>query len=263
MKQDYFDADLEPEDAVPPLMGPAKEVDKEAISPPLKDEETPRKRQIMGYDLSTLLIAGCVIIALSVYAAWPDSPPPQAFIPDNTVQQEPLEHAAPPDPTPSPEVMDTGLPSSGDTTATLVPGITEKVTDEIRQDGIANREAIMALTGRLSDTERRVALLEEQLRAQQQRTVPVSKVTAPPTAKTSANTPRVKNAPQSTSVAHSANSVKGWRVHTLYPGMAWITHNGSTWSVRPGDVLQGMTIRSIDTERRVVVTDKGTIRQEN
>lgn len=41
--------------------------------------------------------------------------------------------------------------------------------------------------------------------------------------------------------------------------MAWIARNGSTWSVQPGDVLQGMTILSIDTLHRAVVTDRGVI----
>lgn len=264
MKDEYFDSDLELEDSVLPKVGPAEDADTEGmVSLPPAVEETPRKRQIMGYDLSTLLIAGTALIALTVYAVWPDSPPPQAFIPDNTIQQAPLNHAEPPFTPPTPEVTDTDPPSQMDTADTMPPAVTEKETDEIRQYGVANREAITTLNGRLSNAERRLALLEDQLRSQQQRAPLTSTATATRSAKATTTPHRVKRTDQSTAVARSTGSVKGWRVHTLYPGMAWITHSGSTWSVRPGDVLQGLTIRSIDIQRRVVVTDKGNIRQED
>lgn len=264
MKEDYFDKDLDPEETALPVIGPAEDTDHEATTPsPPEEKEAPRKRQIMGYDLSTLLIAGAALIVLMVYAVWPDSPPPQVFIPDDTVQPTPTEHPEPPAEIPTPEVTDKDPLSPADMADTVLPSTTEKVTDEIRQYGVDNREAITALSSRVADVERRLALLEEQLRAKQQHTA--ATVTAPrtPAAKSATTIQRAKRPGQSASATRSAGSVKGWRIHTLYPGMAWIAHNGSTWSVRPGDVLQGLTIRSIDTERRAVVTDKGTIRQED
>lgn len=253
MKEDFFDSDLEPEDTVLPKMGPTEDLDTKATaSPPL---EAPRKRQIMGYDLSTVLTASAALIALTIYAVWPDSPPPQAFIPDNTVQPAPIDN---PEPSAAPamaEVTDTEFPLPA---PIMAPAVTEKETDEIRQYGAANREAIMALNERVTSLSKQLQSLNEQLLAQQQRATLVSAATATRTAKPATTKHQIKSTGQT--VTRSAGGVKGWRVHTLYPGMAWIAHNGSTWSVRPGDVLQGLTIRTIDTDRRVVVTDKGTIR---
>lgn len=47
---------------------------------------------------------------------------------------------------------------------------------------------------------------------------------------------------------------------SLYPGLAWVKYQGSTWALRPGDRLDTATVMQIDTQRRAVITSTGTIR---
>ena len=86
MKDDFFDPDLEPDASVLSVSATEETaVATDTTETPPADNGR-KKRQIMGYDLSTLLIAGTAFIALVGYALWPDTPTQQAFIPDNTSQ---------------------------------------------------------------------------------------------------------------------------------------------------------------------------------
>lgn len=60
-------------------------------------------------------------------------------------------------------------------------------------------------------------------------------------------------------------STKGWAGHratinSLYPGLAWVTWQGSSWALRPGDRFAGATVLRIDERKREVVTSSGVIR---
>lgn len=270
MKEDFFDTDPEPEDALHPHTTQAEsemtETEVTEIPSPSPEKATRHKWQFMGYDLSTLLIAGTAISILLLYAVWPDSQPSPSFVPDNTVQSAPALSDTPA----SPDILSTSeeqrYPDNHHMTTeiadTTPPAVTEKEADEIRQLGMANQEAITKLTDRLNNIEQQLTLLKVQ---QPPPPCPAAVRTVSPPVKPGNKTPppRIKRPVQNTVVTRSVTDTKNWHVHTLYPGMAWITHDGSTWSVRPGDVLQGLTIHRIDTEHRVVVTDKGIIRQEN
>lgn len=249
MKEDYFDPDLAPDASLLPTDNTIA-TEEPAPSAPQVPDEKPKKRQFLGYDLSTLLVAGAALIALSVYAVWPDSPPSRAFIPDEGPQQ--VAPSAAPASTSEPAASAHPLPI----TTPESPALTITDSEEMKQFSAANREAITVLNERTGNVEQRLAALEAQLHA-----LAAKPVAQPPTPTTAGKVTPVRKSSRTPSTLSKTTGVTGWRVNTVYPGMAWITHNGSTWSVQAGDVLQGMTIRSIDTQRRVVVTDKGVIRQ--
>ncbi|HGM5420532.1 TPA: hypothetical protein ACKP1J_004972 [Serratia liquefaciens] len=249
MKEDYFDPDLAPDASLLPTDNTTATEELEPSAPHVSDEK-PKKRQFFGYDLSTLLVAGAALIALTVYAIWPDSPPSRTFVPDEGAQQvaRPVVPASTSEPVSSAAPIPMTTPES--------PALVVTDSEEMKQYSAANREAITVLNGRTGNVEQRLAALEAQLHA-----LAAKPVAQPPIPTTAGKVTPVKKVSHTPSKVSKPTRVTGWRVNTVYPGMAWITHNGSTWSVQAGDVLQGMTIRSIDTQRRIVVTDKGVIRQ--
>ncbi|HHU4047864.1 TPA: hypothetical protein ACUB6H_003498 [Enterobacter cloacae] len=269
MKESYFDPDLEPEDSALPEVNaiPANELDTPSDTAAAKEVPAAAKWGLWGYDLKTLLLAGAAVIALLAYAFWPDEPPARALIPDSPAsaqqeakteqdlhtsgkQDEELNSASPdgiPEPMPSRSLAeDPDRELIG-----LTGSVDNKEVSELKEYGEANRQAITLLNDRVKDSEKRLADIEAKLN-----TLSTKQALAPQKAPTSTTAHRVKNV----STAGSSG-LKGWRINTVYPGMAWITHNGSTWSVQPGDKVNGLTIRSIDAERRIVVTSKGVIRQ--
>ncbi|PKH19371.1 hypothetical protein CIG19_20250 [Enterobacterales bacterium CwR94] len=264
MKENYFDSDLEP--AASPLPELHPEPEEEASETPAKDEEPKSKRQFMGYDLSTLLIAGGAVVALLAYTVWPDEPPKRTFVPDHQAvpAAAPAEEEAPapePEPLPAPAPS----PESIQHIEPVQPAAPSVDAHALQQVSQANQQGISALDSRVTDTERRLAELETRMRAMGTGTTASAKAASKPVKRTavkstSASTHRTAAARTGTGNQHSTG-VLGWRVHTIYPGMAWITHGGSTWSVQAGDNINGMTIRSINANARTVTTDRGVIRQ--
>lgn len=262
MKENYFDSELEP--AASPLPELHPEPEEEASKTPAKDENPKSKRQFMGYDLSTLLIAGGVLVALLVYAVWPDEPPQRAFIPDHQAAPvaAPTEEEAP---APEPEPAPAPAPEPPKHTEPVQSSAPPADAQVLQQASEANQQGISALDSRVSDAERRLAELEARMKAMGTGTTAPAKAVSKPVKRTvvkstSASTHRTAAARTGTGNQRSTG-VQGWRVHTIYPGMAWITHGGSTWSVQAGDNINGMTIRSINATARTVTTDRGVIRQ--
>ena len=262
MKENYFDADLET--SVSPLPELRPEPEEEASEAPAKGDNPKSKRQFMGYDLSTLLIAGGVTVALLTYAVWPDEPPRRAFVPDHQAAPvaAPTEEEAP---APEPELLPASVP------APEPPQHTEPVqsaappvdAQALQQASEANQQGISALDSRVSDAERRLAELEARMKAMGAgTTAPVKAVSKPVKHTAVKSTPTHRTAAARAGTGNQRSSgIQGWRVHTIYPGMAWITHGGSTWSVQAGDSINGMTIRSINATARTVTTNRGVIRQ--
>ncbi|MDQ9253218.1 conjugal transfer protein TraP [Escherichia marmotae] len=118
----------------------------------------------------------------------------------------------------------------------------------LRIHGEKTREGLTALARRLDTLESRINEL-------QKHTVPVPTATAPspqPTTTTTRKAPRT---------ARSASPLSGVKINSLYPGLAWVTWQGSSWALRPGDQFAGATILSIDEQKREIVTSAGVIRQ--
>ncbi|EKS7814703.1 hypothetical protein [Edwardsiella piscicida] len=253
MKENYFDSDLEPEASPLPELHPEPETEKSETQ--TKDNDQKAKRQFMGYDLSTLLIAGSVLVAMLAYAVWPDEPPTHAFIPDHQAAPAPVAPTVVEEaPAPEPEPLQLAEP--------VQPAAPPVDAQALQQVSEASKQGINALNSRVSEVERRLTVLEARIKAVE---------ASPPPHASAANQPAKRAAVKSTTtrrtstvrtgtVSQRSTGVQGWRVHTIYPGMAWITHGGSTWSVQAGDTLNGMSIRSINATTRTVTTDRGVIR---
>ncbi|AZS59253.1 hypothetical protein C5E18_24355 (plasmid) [Pectobacterium parmentieri] len=269
MKESFFEPDLEPEDTVLPEVNTIRtnETETPSDTAPAKEPPAAPKWGLWGYDLKTLLLAGAAVIALLAYAFWPDEPQPQALTPDSpppaqqevnigqglnlSSKQDDELSSATPDGITEPEPSQSLAENTDRALIGATASVDNKEFRELKEYGEANRQAIKLLNDRIRDSEKRLADLEAKLN-----TLSTKQASAPQKVSTTTPSHRVKN------VSAAANSgLKNWRINTVYPGMAWITHNGSTWSVQPGDQVNGLTIRSIDAERRIVVTSKGVIRQ--
>ncbi|EHP8199535.1 hypothetical protein KP827_004534, partial [Escherichia coli] len=87
----------------------------------------------------------------------------------------------------------------------------------LRIHGEKTREGLTALARRLDTLESRINEL-------QKHTVPVPTATAPspqPTTTTTRKAPRT---------ARSASPLSGVKINSLYPGLAWVTWQGSSWA---------------------------------
>lgn len=260
MKEDFFDPDLVPD--APLLPSEADEVeqsDHEAVADKPAAGEEKKKRQLLGHDLSTLLIAGGAIVAALVYAMWPETSPSRGLIAEETppvAQSQPVGLAliplSEPSPAPEPEPEPASEPE---------PAARPAEMDALRQSSAASLEAMAALSGRMDNVGQRLTDLETQLRALAARSAPAVPVATASTAGTAQKLRKTVKPVQSAKTSPATGSVNGWRVHTVYPGMAWITRDATTWAVQPGDVLQGFTVRSINAAERTVTTDKGVIRR--
>ncbi|EME5107774.1 hypothetical protein VYS60_004250 [Salmonella enterica] len=266
MKETFFDPDLEPEDSALPEVNaiPANELDTPAETEPAKETPAAAKRELWGYDIKTLLIGSVALIALLAYAFWPDEPPARALIPETPAPVQQEENPGQGLTSTSEQTDAVALASTEGMTQPgpslpaaedIVPGNTETTTSseakELKEYSEANRQAIALLNNRVRDSEKRLADIESKLNS-----LGTRQATAPQKTSSTKTNHRVKSPP-----AVNNTGLKGWRINTVYPGMAWITHNGSTWSVQPGDQVNGLTIRSIDAEHRIVITSKGVIRQ--
>ncbi len=118
----------------------------------------------------------------------------------------------------------------------------------LRIHGEKTREGLTALARRL-DT------LESRINEIQKHTVPVPTATAPSPQPTTTTTRKASR------TARSASPLSGVKINSLYPGLAWVTWQGSSWALRPGDQFAGTTILSIDEQKREIVTSAGVIRQ--
>lgn len=253
MKEDFFDPDLVPD--APLLPSEADEVehsDHEAVADKPAAGEEKKKRQLLGHDLSTLLIAGGAIVAALVYAMWPETSPSRGLIAEETppvAQSQPVGLALiplsePSVPSPAPE-----------------PAARPAEMNALRQSSAASLEAMAALSGRMDNVVQRLTDLETQLRALAARSAPAVPDATAASAGTAQKPRKAVKPVQPAKTSPATGSVNGWRVHTVYPGMAWITRDATTWAVQPGDVLQGFTVRSINAAERTVTTDKGVIRR--
>ncbi|EJN3762391.1 hypothetical protein NPX08_005362, partial [Escherichia coli] len=102
---------------------------------------------------------------------------------------------------------------------------------------------------------RRLDTLESRINALQKQTVPVPATTV------SSPQPPASPVRKPARTARHPRPLSGVKINSLYPGLAWVTWQGSSWALRPGDQFAGTTILSIDEQKREIVTSAGVIRQ--
>ncbi|MCP2006154.1 UNVERIFIED_ORG: FtsZ-interacting cell division protein ZipA [Buttiauxella agrestis ATCC 33320] len=192
-----------------------------------------------------MLGGAAAIVALLVYALWPEPTPQSQFVDEPVQHQESIAPAEPLTPTPS-----------------VIPDVAETVPvspEPAAESNKALEASVTSLSGRQDNSDKRIDALEARIKAlEQMPRPPVSP--AAPVRKATSHKPVARSTPARTTTAHRSG-VTGWRINSVYPGMAWLSDGKSTWAVYPGDTLNGMRIDAIDATRREVRTSRGVIRQ--
>lgn len=261
MKDDeYFDPDLVsgngplahisavPADSPPGTTAPGEDTDIPTAEPagPVPTDTTPpgkKPLEFYGHNWKTwcgILLAGTLLFA---YALWPEKPAGPAHgalvsTPDTTAPVTPS----------GPATAQATSASTADLSA-LQQDMTTILTAQQQYSG-RNREAITLLARRLDEQDKQIALLTARLKNLDARldTLAATPAVATPKPTTShRKTPRTATA--------------GWHISSVYPGMAWLEHDGSTWAVAVGTTLKGLHITAIDPERREVITAEGVIKE--
>lgn len=275
MSKDYFDDDLEPDAALAPAVDdddtPDDNDTTKALASPVSASEPvsgnkPEKknREFLGQDLKTLLIGGVGILAALTYLAWPESAPVSHGLIAETPQQQgpasPAETEAEPEWAPAPVA-----PPVPEMTAQAAPAPDTAPPAE----PTASLKAVSELETRQDSSETRIAALEARLNSLEQARQTASSGTTATAKPRTATPPRQTTPARSTPVSRTPTaprqtapnvSIKDWQIHSVYPGMAWLTLQDSTHAVRPGDTVRGLTIQSIHADKREVHTSHGIIR---
>ncbi len=205
------------------------------------EEETPPATPFwkkLPFQLGAVAVVCVLFISCRISGNTPSSGEKAQFVSQEEVTQS--REAASPEPV---RPLPTEQPLPDDETDAL-----NDTLAALRIHGEKTREGLTALARRLDTLESRISEL-------QKHTVPVPTATAPspqPTTTTTRKAPRT---------ARSASPLSGVKINSLYPGLAWVTWQGSSWALRPGDQFAGTTILSIDEQKREIVTSAGVIRQ--
>ncbi|EGB0884520.1 conjugal transfer protein TraP [Escherichia coli] len=204
------------------------------------EEETPPSTPFwkkLPFQLGAAALVCVLFISCRISGNTPSSGEKAQFVSQEEVTQSEAASPEPVRPLPAERPLPDDEPDAlNDTLAAL------------RIHGEKTREGLTALARRLDTLESRINEL-------QKHTVPVPTATAPspqPTTTTTRKAPRT---------ARSASPLSGVKINSLYPGLAWVTWQGSSWALRPGDQFAGTTILSIDEQKREIVTSAGVIRQ--
>ncbi|EJF1949818.1 hypothetical protein M8A54_004210 [Salmonella enterica] len=232
---------------------------------PLEDDESeaeatvtsadkPVKRPL--WDQPKIQIAALAIFAiLGLTWKMSGSSTPPSSQPQFTVT-EPVNSPAPvtvnssprPEPSPAPQqvapVTEELPPASPSSETDSLAGEVSRALNSQQVYSEKTREGLAALARRVGNLEQQIT----ELKKQRQET-PVA----------------VRQPAVASTVATGSASTKGWSGHratinSLYPGLAWVTWQGSSWALRPGDRFAGATVLRIDERKREVVTSSGVIR---
>ena len=261
MKDDeYFDPDLVsgdsplahisavPADSLPDTHEPRESTDIPATEPaePSPANASPSGKkplEFYGHNWKTwcgILLAGTLLFT---YALWPERPTRPAH---GTL-------VSTPDPAvsvtlPAPATTQTVSPPSPDVSA-LQQELTTILSAQQQYSG-KNREAITLLARRMDEQDKQIAALTARLKIQDVRLATLAAIPVPPQPKQIASHRRA-----------ARTATAGWHISSVYPGMAWLEHDGSTWAVAVGTTLKGLHITAIDPEKREVITAEGVIKE--
>ncbi|WP_438429939.1 conjugal transfer protein TraP [Escherichia coli] len=206
----------------------------------IPEEETPPATPFwkkLPFQLGAAAVACVLFISCRISGNTPSSGEKAQFVSQEEVTQS--REAASPEPV---RLLPAEHPLPDDETDAL-----NDTLAALRIHSEKTREGLTALARRLDTLESRISEL-------QKHTVPAPAATAPSPQPT---TP-TRKAPRA---GRNASPLSGVKIDSLYPGLAWVTWQGSSWALRPGDQFAGTTILSIDEQKREIVTSAGVIRQ--
>lgn len=212
---------------------------------------------LLGYSLPWLAGLSLMFGVVAWYLFWPSTSSQDAS--QRAFGQDAGLEVVHPSAAPAP--LQTGglsVPAGPAGTAAAGGSVPEDVMTLIR-DGrefeTANREAIT----RLSDT---VRAQTKALAALQQQVDGIAKENA--RLGNLVTVLAVRPAPETG--GHAAgrkvtrSALAGMRLESLQEGMAWVSWQGRTWAVEPGDSLGGVTVQAVNASDRSVTTSAGVLR---
>lgn len=135
------------------------------------------------------------------------------------------------------------------------PGDLDAQIRESREFEKANREAISRLSDTVKAQTKALAALQQQLDEVAKENARLGNLV------TVLAVRPVTDAPgHSAGRKTSRSPIAGMRLEGLQDGMAWVSWQGRTWAVQPGDSLGGVTVRDINASERSVTTSAGVLR---
>jgi intracellular multiplication protein IcmG len=247
MSKSHFDLDTPPPEPLaedtdtPETPIVSKPIKQKLITLPLGIKVTPIQAGIMALSLIGIVMFGVM-----------RNNPHDSGAPPQFAAQEAVSPSVPTPATSSPAVptardqqTPTTMPMPEPTEHAIVTEATQHAIENNRVFSENNREGIKALDERLRALERQVNALAQR---------PSTTIATPqPTA-------AVRSANHGHRTGTKTHSLRGATIASLYPGLAWVNYQGSTWALRPGDRIGNATVQSIDTAQRQVITSAGVIR---
>lgn len=227
---------------------------------PIISSDKPKKRPL--YDQPKVQIAALAIFAILGLTWKMSGSSTQAPAQPQFTAAQPVETTSPVAVTPPPIPESSPSPSQptalDQDTPTIAPpetptdSLAEEVSRALNAQQVYSektREGLTALARRLDHVEQQLSEIQK---TRQAPTV----IAAPTQTASMAKTP-VTSTKTSAKTRWSGNKAK---INSLYPGLAWVTWQGSSWALRPGDHFAGATVLRIDESKREVVTSSGVIR---
>ena len=243
-----------PEDTpVSPIASPSSARNESFLTRPL----------FMGYSLPWLVAIFLLLGLVAWFFFWPTTSSQDAS--ERAFGQDAgLEVVQPPTKAPSPSTpaqLQTGglsvpaTSSTPDASGSLPDDVTSLIR-EGREFEAANREAINRLSDTVRAQTKALASLQQQIDSVAQDNLRMSKqltvLSVKPTAGESNHAAVGRKG--------SRSAIAGMQLESLQDGMAWVSWQGRTWAVQPGDRLGNITVREINVADRTVTTSGGVLR---
>ncbi|MEG0209005.1 hypothetical protein [Hafnia sp.] len=226
---------------------------------PIISSDKPKKRPL--YDQPKVQIAALAIFAILGLTWKMSGSSTQAPAQPQFTATQPVESSVPVAVTPPPEAsspspsqpaaldQDTPTIAPPETPTDSLAGEVSRALNAQQVYSEKTREGLTALARRLDHVEQQLSEIQKTRQAPTVMATPVQPASM-------AKTP-VKSTQTSAKARWSGNKAK---INSLYPGLAWVTWQGSSWALRPGDHFAGAMVLRIDESKREVVTSSGVIR---
>lgn len=230
-----------------------------AASPPVTKKQSLLTRPVLlGYSLPWVIVIILVLGGMAWYLFWPASSSQEAsqraFGQDDGLQaiQSPAASA--------PAALQTGglsVPAAVSTSSATgrVPDDLVSMIQEGKEFEAANREAITRLSDTVRAQTKALAALQQQLDGVAQENVRLGNLMTVLAVRPAAEASGPASGRKST-----RSSLAGMRLESLQDGMAWVSWQGRTYAVQPGDRLGSVTVRDISLTERSVMTSAGVLR---
>lgn len=136
-----------------------------------------------------------------------------------------------------------------------VPDDVVALIREGREFEAANREAITRLSDTVRAQTKALCALQQQLDGVAQENARLGNLVTVLAVRPAADAPG-----QAAVRKGTRSALAGLRLESLQDGMAWVSWQGKTWAVQPGDTLGGVTVRDVNAAERSVTTSAGVLR---